>query len=89
MTKTRHKLALKTVAELARVEGFFFSACPFCNTSGFVQAEDLAFEGKGHMLIEELPIQCPKCKRFENVNMPCIVVTESAVRKLLQREMLL
>ena len=83
---SRNALALKTVSELARVEGFFFSACPHCNASGFVQAEDLAHEGKGHISLEALTIQCPMCKSFENVNMPCIVVTERAVRKLLQRE---
>ncbi len=86
---SRNALALKTVSELARVEGFFFSACPHCNASGFVQPFDLERNGEGKTALEDVRIQCPKCKSFENVNMPCIVVTERAVRKLLQREMTL
>ena len=87
MGYARKNLGLKTVNELTNVDGFFLSDCPYCETTHIVQAIQLRNEGKGRLALEDVRFQCKRCTRWESVVMPCMVVYDWAIRKLVQREL--
>jgi hypothetical protein len=87
MGYARKTLGLKTVQELASVEGFFLWGCPYCDTSHIVQAVDLRNDGKGNMPLADVRFQCRRCTRWESVVMPCLIPYDWVLSKLVQREL--
>ena len=87
MGYSRKTLGLKTVSELANVDGFFLWGCSYCETSHIVPAVDLRNDGKGSLPLADVRFQCRRCTRWESVVMPCLIPYDWVISKLVQREL--